>query len=93
MLNALQLEELIPVSKSQQAGSKLNICAIMSQLDRHHDAIHYCQMAIEDLLETLKVLKISLVKQRIKRELMMRENGLSEEDLAAAMKEDRPTLH
>lgn len=50
-------------------------------------------MAIEDLLETLKVLKISLIKNPVKRDFIMTQNGLTEEDLAAVMKEDRPTLH
>jgi len=73
MKQALTLEQCIRQPKSHQASTKLNICAILSQLSKHKEAIKYATSAVSDLMITLKLIKISIIKNPEKKERVMKE--------------------
>lgn len=62
MKNALKQEVRSSQPKSHIASTKLNICAILSSLSKHSEAIRYAVSAIEDLSLTLKLVRISMIK-------------------------------
>ena len=78
MLKALKVESESAISKSQQAGTKLNICAILSQLNKHTEAIKYCKAATNDLMATLKMIRLKNMKNLDKRKLLMEAENLTE---------------
>ena len=62
MKQALENEEATEQPKSHIASTKLNICAILSQLGRHQNAIEYALSAIQDLILTIQVVKINQIQ-------------------------------
>jgi len=66
MTQALKLEQEDKAQQSQLAGTKLNICAILSSLSRHSESISYCLSAINDLSVSLKTLKVKGIKDKEK---------------------------
>lgn len=93
MLKALKVESEADLLKSQQAGTKLNICAILSQLNKHNEAIKYCKAATNDLMTTLKIIRLKNMKNKEKRRLLMEVENVTEEQIEAVDQEDRPQLH
>jgi hypothetical protein len=93
MFQALELEKESNIQSSQIAGTKLNICAILSQLDKHEEASSYCISAIQDLLKTLKAIKIRLTRDENKKGILMSQESIDDHDLEKVVDEDRPTLH
>ena len=63
MLNALHMETDCELPT---ASTKLNICAILSQLQRHNESIKYCASGITDLMAALKTIKIKCMTDREK---------------------------
>jgi hypothetical protein len=47
--------------KSHIASTKLNICAILSTLDKHKEAIKYAVSAVADLIVIVKLIRIAQI--------------------------------
>ena len=62
MKKALENEVMSGQPKSHIASTKLNICAILSQLEKHHQGIEFANSAITDLLTTLRIVRIKSIK-------------------------------
>ena len=76
MKQALEKEEDSKQPRSHIASTKLNICAILSQLEKHHVAIEYANSAIRDLLMTLKIVTIKNLPTEDERKNSMEEENL-----------------
>lgn len=63
MLKALEIESKDSLSgtRCSKAGTKLNICAILSTQGKHRDAIVYARNAIADYESLLTDIEIGLV--------------------------------
>lgn len=81
MIAALSLESECGITLSQIAGTKLNICAILSSLKKHKDSIRYCASGISDLMNILKIIKIKRIKDKDKQETFMMQEGFTDRDL------------
>jgi hypothetical protein len=64
MLRALAIESKDGSSgtRCSQAGTKLNVCAILSSQSKHKDAIMYAKSAIADYETLLTDIQIGLVE-------------------------------
>lgn len=61
MTQALSVETKSKQPKSHIASTKLNICAILSSLDKHKEAIKYAVSAVADLIVIVKLIRISQI--------------------------------
>ena len=93
MVSALQLEKDCDIPQNQLASTKLNICAILSQMKKHYDAIRYCESGIQDLKNVLKMVKIKLIKNLSKREKVMEQEDITREQMAKIDINSKPTLY
>ncbi len=81
MKQALENEEATEQPKSHIASTKLNICAILSQLGRHQNAIEYALSAIQDLIMTIQVVKINQIQNEEEKAKEIKERGLDAAEL------------
>ena len=81
MKKALQNEinTLQPISYI--ASTKLNICAILSQLQRHDKAIIFATSAISDLSITLQIVRVKKMEDEEQKQQAMAESNLKLIDL------------
>ena len=78
---ALQNEIELMQPISYIASTKLNICAILSQLKRHEKAIVFANSAISDLLITLQLVRIKNLEDEAERNKQMDIHNYKQQDL------------
>ena len=78
MKQALENEISSGQPKSHISSTKLNICAILSQLGKHNEAIGFVLSAIQDLQLTLEIVKVKLIKDEEEKKQAMMDKGLLE---------------
>ena len=81
MKQALEKEEESNQPRSHIASTKLNICAILSQLIKHQQAIDYANSAVRDLLTTLRIVKIKNLPTDEEKKFTLEEDNLTMETL------------
>ena len=64
MKQALNIEQTSNQPKSHVSSTKLNICAILSQMKKHREAIEYAKSAVQDLLEIRRLVEIKQIEDR-----------------------------
>jgi hypothetical protein len=57
--------------KSHIASTKLNICAVLSSLGKHNEAIKYAVSAVGDLIVIVKLVRISQIEDADKKKRIM----------------------
>lgn len=77
MKSALKSEERSGQPKSHIASTKLNICAILSLLHKHSEAIKFVDSAIYDLTDTLRLIKIQLIPNPHKKMKVLAQYNIS----------------
>lgn len=78
MLLALDFEKECNLQRSHISSTKLNICAILSLMSKHKEAIKFCASAITDILDSLKIIKVKLMTNPKKQGKVMKEIGVTE---------------
>ena len=71
MSSALKEEIRSKQPKSHIASTKLNICAILSSLGKHKEAIRYAVSAVADLIVIVKMIRISQITDLDKKARVM----------------------
>ena len=92
MLNALEIEEQCDLPESHLASTKLNICAILSSLSKHTEAIEYANSACADLIEALKLIRIKCLPDE-KMNRATEHFSVNLQKLANTDVNNRPLLH
>jgi tetratricopeptide (TPR) repeat protein len=92
MLKALELEEQCDLPESHLASTKLNICAILSSMSKHTEAVQYANSACSDLIEALKLIKIKCLPDD-KMNRAIEHFSINLKKLAHADPGNRPLLH
>lgn len=81
MKKALENEVMSGQPKSHIASTKLNICAILSQLEKHHQGIEFANSAIQDLLTTLRIVRIKNIRDLNEQQVALVTQSLEMKDL------------
>ena len=96
MSQALMEEERSRQPKSHIASTKLNICAILSSLSKHKEAIKYAVSAVADLIIVLKLIRINMIPDLVKKRRIMERQDITQamlDQIDHSSKENKEALN